>query len=715
MDLKGENPDKRKFAWHLYDKPSEQVIEYTYGHILNHIEIKSELANMIVSVGGALNRKYKLKLDDIQEAHIGWHVFKAYLDTGILAISLKRSTTQGGNKKKHSSYHINVKDMKALNSIMDLIDPERVELFPAPIAPKPWVTGEFYHDTGFPMIKRKPHQDAINIIKAGGVDYLIDVLNKLGSTGWRINHFVFDVFKQSKFTQGKSPFKAMKEVDPTKKASLLVEMAAIERLAERNLNNAFYHLYNCDFRGRIYPNTAFLHEQSSDNAKGLLMLDEAVPLGLYGYYWLCVHTANMWGNDKVSLDDRAQWSQDNLEAMFSYVEDPMTNDSWMDADKPFCFLACCYELAMINNWVNSGEAVEDFPSCLPIYIDGSNNGVQHLTAMSKDETVAPLVNLVPQDLPGDVYMYIAEKTIDNVNRDAAALPEKLTKKFPTIWNDIVNLKSGIAKYAQTPKSDLYKQAFQRKRQYVNNNWDSIEKLGPVYWQGVTDKKTWRKTVKRPVMVLGYGGTQRGMQTMIFDDTYDLSPYLRDKEKAWSTYLGNLVYDTCYEELEGPANMLRMFKELANMSNVKEDYVHYRQIVTGFPVYQNYNEPKTKQILLTWGEEKYKINIRLMKQQHLQKRKQTSSTAPNIVHSIDAVHVAMYAKETDYTVSVVHDSFGCHAGNMDKAFMDVRKFFVELYEKEPLEHILGQLDALHLIPEKGKLDVKSVLESDFAFA
>ena len=76
---------------------------------------------------------------------------------------------------------------------------------------------------------------------------------------------------------------------------------------------------------------------------------------------------------------------------------------------------------------------------------------------------------------------------------------------------------------------------------------------------------------------------------------------------------------------------------------------------------------------------------------------------------------MYVHDTDYPVTVVHDSFGCHAGNMEKAFVDVRKKFVELYEKEPLEHILAQMDALHLIPEKGNLDVREILASDYAFA
>ena len=42
-------------------------------------------------------------------------------------------------------------------------------------------------------------------------------------------------------------------------------------------------------------------------------------------------------------------------------------------------------------------------------------------------------------------------------------------------------------------------------------------------------------------------------------------------------------------------------------------------------------------------------------------------------------------------------------------------FIELYKMNPLEHIFAQMDALHLIPQKGNLDVTEVINSDYAFA
>jgi DNA-directed RNA polymerase len=717
MDLKGEKPDKRNTAWHLYDKDPEEMISFTYGHILSKIEIMAELTTILSSVGASINRKFRLKLNEVDSVHLGWFVFLAYVDTGIVDINRKRKKKKNGKLSKHSSYHVQVKDAAALNSVLEQIDTHDTEMFPSPVAPADWVVGSFHHESGYPLIKKNPHEDAIKACKLGGTEYLVETLNKLNKTAWRINPFIFDTFKKCTFLgSDKTPFKFKKEVDPVKRASLEIEARAIEKLAERNKDNAFYHLYNVDFRGRIYPNTAFLHEQSSDNAKGLLLLEEPVPLGENGFYWLSVHTANMWGNDKVSLDDRAQWVQDNIDDILSYADDPMTNDDWMDADKPFCFLACCAEIDKLVMW-STVRPAEDFPSCLPIYIDGSNNGVQHLVAMSKDEKVAPLVNLKPQELPGDVYMFIANKVIEQVERDAKELlkVEGTEEAFKELYDDFVALEQNVNKHSVNPKSELFSQAIKRRSEFGNAKRDLLKKFAPLYWFNIKEKKVWRKTVKRPVMTLGYGAVKYGMVEQVHDDTRDINTYLRDKHKSWSAYLGDMVYETCYRELKGPAQMLRMFEALGEQENEKDKPIAFRQITTGLPFVHAYRKGETKTVKLSHNGVRMELEFILWQNATLNKDKQTQSAPPNIVHSIDAVHLSMFIHDTDYPVTVVHDSFGCHAGNMNKAFYDVRRHFVELYDKDPLGHIFNQMDALSLIPNKGSLEVSEIIQSDFAFA
>jgi len=705
--------DTRHKAHAVAEMCPETLIELTYGHVLTTIERRATLSTVVKNIGSAIMRKNKLGDDAVEASHIGWFVLISYFETDILFYKGEKRKDKNGKRDKHPTYYLKVTDVDAIQELMLLVDTSSVDLFPCKQAPSEWTHQKFIHsETGHPLIKHA-HEDAIKAIKHNDTSYLVDTLNKLGSTGWRINNFVFDVFKKTRYLK-KTPFKLSREVDAEKRASLLVEINAIEALAERNKNNAFYHLYNVDFRGRIYPNTAFLHEQSSDNAKGLLLLDEPVALGKEGLYWLMVHTANMFGNDKVSLDDRAQFVQDNWQTYMGYVADPITNDDWMDADKPLCFLACCYELYMLQDFIEEGlGTAEEFPSCLPIYIDGSNNGVQHLVAMSKDEEIAPLVNLVPQKLPGDVYMFIADHTITAIGELLKNIEQKKIDEFDAFFQEFQRLQEDLRNAAdRTERKQL---AWTAIKTYGNHHRDYFEASMPIYWSNIKDRKIWRKTLKRNVMTLAYGGTKRGMGQQIIDDTRDLSEYHRDMSMVWGYKLGSLVHDLCYEKLPGPAKMLTMFEQLAVQENDKDIPIAYTQIVTGFPFVHSYREPEKKRVKLFYGKEMLRINIQIWKEATLKKSKQKTGASPNIVHSLDAVHLTMCIHDADYPVTVVHDSFGCHAGNMNHMFMHVREKFVELYELDPLNHVMSQMDATHLIPKKGNLDVTEVINSDYAFA
>ena len=152
--------------------------------------------------------------------------------------------------------------------------------------------------------------------------------------------------------------------------SIRLLTAQILQLAQRfsTFENIWYP-YQLDFRGRIYPIPALLQPQGNDLAKGLLMFGKGEPLRTEeAVRWLMIHGANNFGVDKVSYDDRVKWVKEHEQEILGYAQNPIENQGWAEADKPFQFLAFCFEY---DNYKQNGlNAITH----LPVYVDGTCNG-----------------------------------------------------------------------------------------------------------------------------------------------------------------------------------------------------------------------------------------------------------------------------------------------------------------------------------------------------
>ena len=126
--------------------------------------------------------------------------------------------------------------------------------------------------------------------------------------------------------------------------------------------------------GRLYSNTAFLNFQADDISKSLLIFEEGAVLGKEGLFWLLLYAANVWGYDKEDLAARVEFSGENLGEWLEYAKDPINNLGWTKAEKAWSFLAVCFELKLMMDWVEAGHKVENFVSNFICFIDGSNNG-----------------------------------------------------------------------------------------------------------------------------------------------------------------------------------------------------------------------------------------------------------------------------------------------------------------------------------------------------
>jgi DNA-directed RNA polymerase len=695
--------DKNNHTMTLKELDSEELVVNAFAVIIQSVSGFSSLVDMSVRIGRAIQKRHRLKRNEVTACQLGWFVFISYIELGLFTFRRKNF-----KKAKHPSYFPEIENAEAVQSLWGLLKDKEPDLFPSasrpPLWTKPW------HPWGYNIVKQVDNE-VLKRLSPDAQPLLFGALNKLTAQGWLVNQPVLEVLEY--YIQNKeldSPVNYSAELDERRRASKTIETESVATVAAQFRDRVFYHLYNVDFRSRVYPNTSWLHEQGSDTAKGMLLLAEGSPLGENGLYWLYVHVANCMGQDKLPLDDRASYTESKLEELLSYAENPTVNTGWFNTDKPWSTLAAAFELKLISMF---DGPVEDFVSQLPVFIDGTVSGTQHLVAMSKDEELASYVNLVPTDRPGDLYAKVAELVWEKINKLINDLPGDVKDEFDRIYRESQTLEEAYlrAPYPSQEKTD----AWQELARWQNHNRAIREQLFPVFWSRVTDLKERRKVVKRVSMTLGYGVTRYGASQQIIDDAPSVSDYIGTGERLWYAKLGHLIFDVCRTELKGPGRMLSLFEELAERANQKEEYLAWTVPVTNFPVVQQYKKPEIKRTKLKYANTELKVQLESWIDASLNPSAQRAGASPNIVHSLDAAHLVSVVATTNYPTAVIHDSFGCTAGNMEHLFQHVRVKFVELYQTDPLQSILSQLGVEELLPERGQYQIESVLDSDFAFS
>lgn len=168
------------------------------------------------------------------------------------------------------------------------------------------------------------------------------------------------------------------------------------------IGNEFGFIRRPHFRPPSDPVPPHLSNVGSDLCRGMLKFSDAKPLGKRGLYWLKVHLANFAGKDKMSFDDRAKYTDDNMQNVRDSIKHPFSeNPWWMTLDDPFQGLATCHEIVRA---IDSGNP-ESYMCSLPVHMDGSCNGLQHYAALGRDTVGGKAVNLLEGEGPEDVCKF----------------------------------------------------------------------------------------------------------------------------------------------------------------------------------------------------------------------------------------------------------------------------------------------------------------------
>lgn len=429
--------------------------------------------------------------------------------------------------------------------------------------------------------------------------------------------------------------------------------------------------YQMDFRGRMYPTAQYLTPQGDDPTRGLLTFADGKPLGQSGFQWLLYYMAALYGHDKMSKQERADWVFAHDDQIVDLVYNPwmvLNLEFWSKAEEPWQFMAACIEYV---NAMRSGNP-HAYVCALPIHVDGSCNGLQHLSAMGRDMVGAKAVNLTAGDRQ-DVYREVRDKVGKFVVDDC------------------------MADHPVAP------------------NWDM---------------RVTRKVVKRAVMTLPYGLTQIGMRDQLIADRKHWDNVPGDVLKN-ANYMRDKITQAMGNTVGGAMRIMEWLQEMANLHSELGLAIKWHTPL-GLQVIQEYNNMRQTTITTLVGTARLPRHNRLQEEDPklgLNKRRQRLSIAPNVIHSFDAAHAQMVInKAYNHGIkhfSMIHDSFGVHACDMDKFATIIRDAFAEMYETNWFERLADDFDAnlrargaslnRDNAPELGTWEPRMVCDSDWFFA
>ncbi len=690
-------------------KRIQDSVNFTYWEAENPAMAINMEDNVNVVQGGNSKRKYYLykkainlystKVINLPSAD---RIRVGFLLLELAAESLDLVTLQAeytGQKQKNFKLRFTEKVRRWLNN-QDKTFAESPNFAKYPMVTKPldWVdhtSGGFLTRTQ-PFIRSKDRkqyfeQDSVEIRNA---------TNKLQGQAYKINQDIFNIFVTLKDNNstlgGLVPFElepapskpwindeeysyykenypeVIKTYNSLKLAHLKktkadrskrILQAQLEAIAKSlSKEEAFYFVYSADSRGRLYAEGNYLNPQANDLGKALLVFATGKTLTERGVYWLKVHLANCYGEDKVSFIERVKWADKHQQEIIDSAINPYNSTFWSDADSPFCFLAACID------YYNYLQHPTTHKSYLAVAMDATCSGMQHLSALLRDPVGGKAVNLTKEDKRFDIYTEVKNRAAEIVHEDALA-------------------------------GDYYAQL----------------------WDGKLD----RGFLKRQVMTSCYSATQIGFIEQIDAEiskrerkTGEAIFSKQDRRKA-SVYLATVSKRAIGEVILGAKEVMGWLQEVSKAFNAQKKPIIWTT-PTGFKVYQNYLKHEIIQVHHILAQ-KRQLHIKKDTDQ-INTRKQTFGISPNVIHSLDAAHLhkTVNACPEDVNLICIHDSFGCHASDVDILHKVLREEFYNIYCQPVLKNFqLEWEEQLNIklpdCPSFGNLDLKEIIESPYFFS
>ena len=266
------------------------------------------------------------------------------------------------------------------------------------------------------------------------INILYTFVNNMGRVPFKINVNLLDFLLSDGYKFGLLK-EIIKKPDNLKKNSLeynkyisdtaeYITQAYTLNIAKlfKNLNSIYFPV-RLDYRGRLYCNATYLNYQGSELAKSLLLFSEGTIISISDISaldYLKAYGANCYGNEisKKRFITKVRWVDFNEDHILNFTNGLLLNK----AKSKYLFLAFCLEYIRIKKAYDSGNG-DKINTYLPIQLDATCNGYQHLSMLSRDSKLAeqlnifkPLKKAYPQDLYNLLAMRINNELL-NLKKD----------------------------------------------------------------------------------------------------------------------------------------------------------------------------------------------------------------------------------------------------------------------------------------------------------
>lgn len=313
-----------------------------------------------------------------------------------------------------------------------IVKPKPYELKDGRVTLGGYLNNDVFYTKGI-FIDKIGYRDTTKINKENDI---ITLINGVSSTPYKINRDTFEFIQIYGIDKGiilyinDKKLKSFKDnpfIKMTKKSNKELRSLMSSSYLQTNILNIaetfltaknLYFPVRLDQTTRLYCTPDYFNYQSTDLAKGLICFakpgvinkSDRDAVNYFKSYGALLFDGN---NGKKSIYNRVKWVDNNSDYILNFENNDIINK----AETKACFVSFCFEYKRYIDFLNNTDS-NSFSTNLPIQLDASCNGYQHISLLTKQEQVFKPLNLkssTKKDKPEDFYSYILFNVRDYVN------------------------------------------------------------------------------------------------------------------------------------------------------------------------------------------------------------------------------------------------------------------------------------------------------------